>query len=238
MRKETLLNFGWKFHKGDVKVTTPVEKAPIYLSCKTERKLAGPAAYDYIHGNSNLWESGRVLSESWVDVNLPHDYIVDQDISNDGTSQAFGYLKYDNAWYRKGFTLPIEYADKRITLRFDGVAGKSTVYLNGCLIGHNFSSYNTFEFDITDRVFFDKENRLAVYVNTEEYEGWWYQGGGIYRNVYLTVTEPVAVDLWGVYAPYEKINDTDFRIDFETTVVNSDYEDKIITGESFVIDKD
>lgn len=238
MRKETLLNFGWKFHKGDVKVTTPVEKAPIYLSCKTERKLAGPAAYDYIHGNSNLWESGRVLSESWVDVNLPHDYIVDQDISNDGTSQAFGYLKYDNAWYRKGFTLPIEYADKRITLRFDGVAGKSTVYLNGCLIGHNFSSYNTFEFDITDRVFFDKENRLAVYVNTEEYEGWWYQGGGIYRNVYLTVTEPVAVDLWGVYAPYEKINDTDFRIDFETTVVNSDYEDKIITSESFVIDKD
>ena len=143
MRKEISLNFGWKFHKGDIKVDTPIEKAPIYMSCKTERKLAGPAAYDYISGNSHLWKSGMVLSEGWESVNLPHDYIVDQDIVQDGHNQAFGYLGYDNAWYRKVFTLPKEYSDKRITLRFDGVAGKSTIYLNGCLIGHNFSSYNT-----------------------------------------------------------------------------------------------
>lgn len=239
MRIETLLNVGWKFHIGDINILQPSNKAPIYSQSKTERKRLGPAAYGYMDSGSDyLWESGRIVTEKWSDIDLPHDYVVDQDISLEGTNQAHGYLKYNNAWYRKTFILPEEYFDKRITLRFDGIAGKSTIYLNGCLMYHNFSSYNTFEIDITDRVFFGKENRIAVYVNTEEFEGWWYQGGGIYRNVWLTVTESVAIDLWGVYAPYEKINNTDFKINFETTVVNSDYKDRKIEGESFIIDRD
>ncbi|HAL20701.1 MAG TPA: hypothetical protein DCP17_08120, partial [Ruminococcaceae bacterium] len=123
-------------------------------------------------------------------------------------------------------------------LRFDGIAGKSTVYLNGCLMYHNFSSYNTFEIDISDYVYYDKENVIAVYVNTEGFEGWWYQGGGIYRDVHLTVTEPVAIDLWGVYAPYKKLDDNRWQINFETTVVNTDYENKKVTLESRVIGAD
>ena len=216
MRQEILLNDGWKFHNGDIKVETPLIKEPIYIQSKTERKKCGPASYGYLNVDDYMWTSGMIRSEKWADVDLPHDYVIDQDVTREGNNQALGYLKYTNAWYRKSFLLPSEYIDKRITLRFDGIAGKSTIYLNGCLMYHNFSSYNTFEIDITDRVFFDKENRIAVYVNTEEFEGWWYQGGGIYRNVWLTVTDPVAIDLWGVYAPYEKINDTDFKINFET----------------------
>lgn len=79
---------------------------------------------------------------------------------------------------------------------------------------------------------------LAVYVNTEEFEGWWYQGGGIYRNVYLTVTEPVCIDLWGVYAPYEKKDDGTWIINYETAVLNTGYEDCDVTAESNLLDKD
>ena len=103
---------------------------------------------------------------------------------------------------------------------------------------HNFSSYNTFEIDISDYVYYDKENVIAVYVNTDGFEGWWYQGGGIYRDVHLTVTEPVAIDLWGVYAPCKKLDDNYWQIDFETTVVNTDYENKKVTLESRVIGAD
>lgn len=103
---------------------------------------------------------------------------------------------------------------------------------------HNFSAYNTFEIDITDYVYYDKENIIAVYVNTEGFEGWWYQGGGIYRDVHLTVTEPVAIDLWGVYAPYKKLDDNRWQINFEATVVNTDYENKKVTLESRVIGAD
>ena len=238
MRTEILLNDGWLFHKGDINIEKPFYKGPVYSQSKTERKKCGPAAYSYSDMTDQYNNPTGVLStEKWERVSVPHDYVVAQDL-NPEENNALGYLHYDNAWYRKHFELPPNSEGKRVTLRFDGVTGKSTVYLNGSLMYHNYSSYNTFEIDITDIAYYEKENVIAVYVNTEEFEGWWYQGGGIYRDVHLTVTEPVAIDLWGVYAPYKKINSTDWQINFETTVVNSSYEDCTVTAESYILDRD
>lgn len=235
MRKEILLNEGWLFHKGDIKIDRPASKGPIYMQSKTERKRIGPAAYGYFDRPDPYAIDGQ-RDDGWHTVNLPHDYVVLQDLSPN-ENNATGYLNYDNAWYRKHFTLPEESENKRIILRFGGIAGNCTVYLNGCLMGHNFSSYNTFEIDISNNVFYDKENIIAIYVNTEEFEGWWYQGGGIYRDVHLVITELTAIDLWGVYCPYKKLNETDWQIDFETEIVNSDYEKVTVTAETQVIDK-
>lgn len=53
--------------------------------------------------------------------------------------------------------------------------------------------------DISDMAFYgEKENVLAVYVSTAEHESRWYEGGGIYRHVWLIKTESVTVDLWRV----------------------------------------
>jgi len=235
MRREIDFNNNWLFHMGDIETDTPKNKGPIYSQSKTERKHMGPAAYKYLDKPDPYSSEYELKDDDWHFVQLPHDYVVAQDL-NKNENNALGYLHYDNAWYRKHFTLPDNSENKRITLRFDGIAGKSTIYLNGCLMYHNFSSYNTFEVDISDNVFYDKENVIAVYVNTEEFEGWWYQGGGIYRDVYLKITEPICIDLWGVYAPYKKINDTDWQIDFETTVLNTDYEDCFVKAESSVFD--
>lgn len=236
MRTELLLNEDWLFFRGDIPVELPKYKGPVYSQSKTERKKIGPAAYHY-HDKPDEYQSDReIRCEGWEACTLPHDYVIGQD--NDPTqNNALGYFRYDNAWYRKHFNLPEGCGGKRILLRFDGIAGKSMIYLNGCQMYHNFSAYNTFEIDISDTVFYDRENVLAVYVNREEFEGWWYQGGGIYRDVHLTITEPVAIDLWGVYAPYEKIGENRWRIDFETAVVNADFEERAVTAESFVLDK-
>lgn len=105
---------------------------------------------------------------------------------------------------------------------------------------HNFCGYTSFEVDITDNAYFgEKENILAVYVNTEEYEGWWYQGGGIYRDVWLKKTDRVCVDLYGVYEKTEKLSDTTWKVDFETTVRNENYDGraKRITAKSTIKDK-
>ena len=51
---------------------------------------------------------------------------------------------------------------------------------------------------------YERKNVLAVYVETDEHEGWWYEGGGIYHHVWLNKTADVAVDLWGV-------DDTSFK---------------------------
>ena len=239
MRKEIILNEGWLFHKGDIKVDKPVDKGPIYTQSKTQRMLAGPAAYQYFDKPDPYWPGNTELkNDGWKSVTVPHDYVIDQDLDKN-ENNALGYLHYDNAWYRKHFTLDQDVAEgSRVLLRFDGIAGSSTIYLNGCLMYHNFSSYKTFEVDISDYVYYDRENVIAVYVNTEGWEGWWYQGGGIYRDVTLTITEPVAIDLWGVYAPYKKTGENTWQVDFETTVVNASYEDCEVTAESFILDKD
>ncbi len=237
MRTEILLNDKWLFHKGDIDIERPAKKGSAYSETKTVRKQCGPASYFY-QDHPDFFTSGQQLlsHERWDEICLPHDFVINQDLS-ENENNAFGYLHYDNAWYRKHFVLPNGAEDKRITLRFDGIATTSTVYVNGCLMYHNFSAYNTFEIDISDVVYFDKENVIAVYVSTEEFEGWWYQGGGIYRDVHLTLTEKVAIDLYGVYAPYKKLDDNNWQIDFETTVINSDYRNSDVKIESFVTDK-
>lgn len=236
MRSEILLHTEWQFHKGDILVDRPADKGPVYSQSKVERKKIGPAAYHYHDKPDEFRSSFEIKSEGWTTVDLPHDYVVDQD-NDKSQNNAHGYFRYDNAWYRKHFELPEGCEDKRVLLRFEGIAGNATIYLNGCLMHHNYSAYNTFEVDISDIVYRDKENVLAVYVNTREFEGWWYQGGGIYRDVYLVITEPVAIDLFGVYAPSRKISDDLWQIDFETTVVNTDYKDCTVIAESFVLDE-
>lgn len=235
MRKVISLNGRWNFHKGDIKIERPVDKGAVYIQSKNERKHIGPASYYYFDKPDSYYAERQMQSEGWRYVNIPHDYVIDQD--NDRTqNNAHGYFKYDNAWYRREFELGEEYLNKRIILEFDGIATYSEIYLNGSLMKRNFSAYNSFEVDITNNVYFDRKNVIAVYVNTDNYEGWWYQGGGIYRDVRMIITDLVAIDRYGVYAPYRKINDTDWKVDFETTLVNDDYANSNIKITSEIID--
>ncbi len=238
MRREIRLNENWLFHRGDIETPRPIRSGHAYSQSKTEQKKAGPAAKNYFDKVNPFSAVGMEMNvERWDNVTLPHDYIINGEFS-EYECNAFGYLPYDNAWYRRHFTLKREgNENKRILLRFEGVASQATVYINGSTVYRNFSAYNTFEVDITDYVVFDTDNVIAVYVSTEEFEGWWYQGGGIYREVYLVVTDNIAIDLYGVYAPYKKIDQNKWQIDFETTVVNAEFYDKTVKAESVFIDK-
>ncbi len=219
MREKIRLNDGWLFHKGDINTPRPTDKGPVYMQSKTERKLCGPAARHYFDSPDTYRTDIEIRSCGWRSVTLPHDYIIDQTPSKDENNTT-GYFHYCNAWYRKHFKLNPEDKNRRLTLLFEGVATHAVIYLNGCLLKRNFCAYTTFEVDITDYACFDRENVLAVYVSTDEFEGWWYQGGGIYRNVWLIKTDLVAIDLWGVYAVPRKLSETAWAVDFETTVLN------------------
>ena len=242
MRKIISMNRDWLFHKGDIVINYPTsaDKGPVYSQAKTPKKFIGPAAYKYFDQPNAYYRyvDFEMRSDNWKKVNVPHDYIIGQTPSEEKGNCATGYFEYDNAWYRKHFDADESWKGKRILLRFGAIAGKTTVYLNGCELKHNFSYYNSFEVDITDHVYYDKENVIAIYVVGTEFEGWWYQGAGIYRNVDLVVTEPVALDLYGVYAPAKKIGEKLWSVDFETTVVNDCDEDKKVTVESDIIDAD
>ncbi len=152
-------------------------------------------------------------------------------------NEALGFFKCENAWYRKSFTLDKGDEGKRLSLLFEGIATHSTVYLNGCLLKRNFCGYNSFSVDISDYVKFGKPNILAVYVQMYGHEGWWYEGGGIYRHVWLEKTDTVAVDLWGVYAAPEKVSEDVWNVNIEVTVRNDRYTDERAEVTSYIIDK-
>lgn len=81
--------------------------------------------------------------------------------------------------------------------------------------------------DITNYAFFDKENVLAVYVDLSPIEGWWYQGGGIYRKVWLIKTDPVAIELYGTFVAPQKQNGA-WQVPVTTDVLNTCYEPRTV----------
>ena len=222
MRKEMLFNDRWFFHRGDIAPVRVVGKGHVYSQAKTERELVGPASYYYPDFPDSYKTEAELPRERWDLVTLPHDYTI-ENVPDSNENQGLGYLKKENAWYRKHFKLDPKDENSRITLLFEGVSTGCTVYLNGCLLYRNFSAYNSFEVDITNYAYFDKENVLAVYTNTNEFEGWWYQGGGIYRNVWLCTTALLSVDLWGVFVKPQLKREDEWLVEFETTLRNDTY---------------
>ena len=225
MREKICFDKGWHFHKGDITYPDPNFKGVMYAQAKTKRKEYGPAAVTYDSIPDSYDKEKGINPERWDAVDLPHDFVI-EGTPDEANNNALGYLKYDNAWYRKQFKLSANDKGKRIKLYFEGIAVHATVYVNGCLMAHNFCGYTSFEIDITNIAKFGEEgNTVAVYVSTEEKEGWWYEGGGIYRHVWLVKTNPVATDLYGVYAKNEKLGGNTWKTTVETTVRNDNFDE-------------
>ncbi len=190
-REKLLLDFNWKFHLGD--------DWPDMLRLDKAGQNSGPA-------------SERFSDSAWRTVNLPHDWAIELpfDKNADG-SHGFkpvgpGFPKNNVGWYRRTFDLPATDAGKRIWLDFDGVFRDTTVFVNGWYIKHNESGYYPFRCDITDVARVGGNNTIAVKVDTSKFEGWFYEGAGIYRHVWLEKTAPVAIAQDGIFV-YSQFKD-------------------------------
>ena len=230
MRETLNFNKDWLFHEGDIFVEAPRSKGLIYAQAKTERHLIGPASVAYPDGVDSYGGS-RATAEYWEKVTLPHDYVIAQ-TPNEKNNNTLGYFEYNNAWYRKHFTLDAACEGKRVALFFEGAAVHCTVYVNGCHMLDNRCGYTSFEVDITDVARFGQENVVAVYVNAQEHEGWWYEGAGIYRDVWLEITENVAVERDGVFVHPELMGGESWNVPVDTELRNDDYEDAAVSVET------
>ena len=222
MREKILMNSQWHF-LGEVPEERFVKtKSGTYLAAKTERLKWGPGVRDHIDMPEHWDLVGELTPERWQYVDLPHDYIIEQTPDRKEVG-ALGFFKYHEAWYRKHFTVEECDRNKRITIYFEGVTGNSEIYLNSCFLYRSTSGYASFEVDITDIVNFGKDNVLAVHVDPDSREGWWYQGAGIYRNVWMVKTSKTAVDLNGVFLPVRHGDGDFWQIPVEVEVFNINY---------------
>lgn len=184
-RKLFDLNQDWRFSEQDYSVF-PQDKGhmDIYSFAKAGG-CGGPAAASF-------------PDQSWEMVTLPHDWVVGKDFDQNG-APSHGYKQRGVGWYRRRFRLEPEDQDCQILLEFDGISTHAQVYVNGSVLHRNWCGYTSFAVDITDRVFLDRPNTIAVRVDAQWWEGWWYEGAGIYRNVRLVKKPRVHLAHDGVF---------------------------------------
>ena len=205
-RQITSLDFDWRFHRGDIPGVLPNHSTNGNLTPTSD--FLGPA-YD---------------DSSWQRVNVPHDYIV-EGAFDPKADEAHGYLPVEPAWYRKTISIPAADQGRRLWLEFDGVYRDSQMWLNGHFLGRHVSGYTSFRYDISDVAKPGTNNLLVVRVDPTQFEGWWYEGGGIYRHTRLVSVAPTHVAPWGVHV-VANVNDpgdgiqADAQLEITTTVAN------------------
>ncbi|MBV9866385.1 MAG: DUF4982 domain-containing protein [Abitibacteriaceae bacterium] len=155
---------------------------------------------------------------NWRSVHLPHDFVVEGTFDRRADA-SHGFLPGDVGWYRKTFTLPSADRGKRLWLDFDGIYRNSKIWLNGRLLGQHPGGYTSFRFDITDTANYGGRNVLTVRADARSFEGWWYEGGGIYRHVWLNVADPLHVTPWGTFVTSD-VQGNGANVQVKTEVAN------------------
>jgi beta-galactosidase len=214
-RERLLLDFGWRFHLGN----------------------ADDPAKDFEFGSGrtgNFQKTGYFLPAGsmafddgdWRRVDLPHDWAIELPFTNDPalTSKGFyplgrTYPATSVGWYRRVFDLPSEDTGKRITLEFDGAYRETMVVFNGFYIGTHSGGYDPFSFDVTDFANPSGRNVLLVRVDATSSDGWFYEGAGIYRHVWLVKTHPVHVKKWGSFVTAQ-VRPDEAMLSIRTEVIN------------------
>jgi beta-galactosidase len=221
-RERILLDFGWRFHFGHAS-----DPAKDFGYGAASRELTFAKCGDFpdacqLDFNDNDWRS----------VELPHDWAVELPFKNgpelaDHGGKPLGrdYPESSIGWYRRVFDLETADAGKRIATEFDGVFRDAIVIFNGFYVGRNFSGYSPFRFDLTDLANFGGKNVLTVRVDATLGEGWYYEGAGMYRHVWLTKTAPLHVPQWGTFVRSE-LQGGRALLTISTEVHNEGEEDK------------
>lgn len=223
MREVILLNDGWKYYDGDPAVRAPNDKGTVYMQAKTECRLWGPAAEKYD-------------DRAFAPVTLPHDALIGRTPRPEG-NEGLGYFRYHCGWYRRRFSLPEREDGARAYLRFEGVATHAEVYVNGCLAGRSFGGYAPFDVDISCFARFGGENTVSVRVDSaSSYEGWWYQGMGVYRDVKLVVTNDARIASDGVFVHPEKQKGTLWRVPVDVEIENHCSRARTLTVRAEILD--
>ncbi len=209
-RSQLLFDFDWRFHKGDV------------------------AGGEEVNFDDSQW---RLL-------NLPHDWSIEDLPGTDSPIDSnavggidIGYFVGGTGWYRKKFTIPSELNGKRFNINFEGVYMNADIWLNGEYLGNHPYGYTGFWYDISENLIFGEENIVAVKVRNEGKNSRWYSGSGIYRHVWLSVTEPLYIAPWGIYITTPEVSNPLAQVDVKTKVVNDSDKSMEVTLVTIIINR-
>lgn len=231
--ERTCFDSGWYFHKGDMPMKRAVKAGRQGGVTDTNVKYTGGEELTIAYTDKD--KAAGYNPDEWRQVTLPHDWLVEEPFVNDNSlgscAAANGYKKPGIGFYRKVFELGPEDRGKRVSLEFDGIFRNSTVWVNGHCLGSHRSGYLPSCYDITAVARYGDEgaNAVLVKVDATDYEGWWYEGCGIYRHTWLHKTDPVHVERFGTFIHTPYVSDSEAGITMESTLRNDSRSDRRVT---------
>ncbi|MBV7537041.1 DUF4982 domain-containing protein [Duganella sp. sic0402] len=206
-RERLSLDRGWLFHQGDIVQPPIVGHEESYSNAKAG-SAGGAAGNEYDDSD-------------WRRLDLPHDWAVEGPF-DPKANVAQGYRPRGIGWYRRYLQVDPKDRGKHFELQFDAIATHATVWVNGNVVNRNWSGYNASYIDITPYLRYgDALNTIAIRVDAEAMEGWWYEGAGIYRHSWLVKRSPLHVATDGVHATPRLLKDKQWSIPVEVTLNNS-----------------
>ncbi len=213
-RERLLMDFGWRFafgHANDAE--------------KDFNHATGYFSYFAKAGYGDGAASKSFDDRSWRMLDLPHDWAVELPF-DPKASYSHGYKTVGRnfpetsiGWYRKTFLIPESDLGRRISIEFDGVHRNPVVWVNGFYLGQEHCGYYGFRYDVTDYLNYGGENVVAVRVDATMEEGWYYEGAGIYRHVWLNKTPPLHMAQYGTFVSSE-VKDNSAEVAARATVAN------------------
>jgi beta-galactosidase len=196
-RERLLFDFGWKFTLGN--------------GADPAKDLGfGNGQGDFAKTGEFEFAKAKFDDSRWRSLNLPHDWAVELPFVRDEVQNSHGfkplgrrYPETSVGWYRRSFDIPESDKGRRIWVEFDGAFRDVLIFANGCFIGRNDNGYAPFQFDLTDFLAYGKKNYIVARVDASFGDGWFYEGAGIYRHVWLTKTDALYLGKWESYVRSE-----------------------------------
>ncbi len=180
----------------------------------------GTEYFNYLTKANSIHNEGPYAMKfddtAWQTVSIPHDwaatlpYAPEASHSHGYKTVGWKYPETSVGWYRKVITIPAADEGKHISIQFDGVFRHASVWFNGFYMGTEPSGYATAVYDVTEYVNYGGDNLLCVRADATLEEGWFYEGAGIYRDVWLLKSAAVSVAPFGTFVyvdleqPYDK----------------------------------
>jgi beta-galactosidase len=231
-RERLLMDAGWRFAFGH-----PYDKARDFFHG------TGKFSYFTKAGYADGPAAAAFEDRGWRRLDLPHDWAVEAPFDAKASS-SHGYKasgldvpEHSIGWYRKTFAIPAADLGRRISVEFDGVFRDAIVWVNGFYLGRHACGYTGFRYDLTDYLNYGGDNVIAVRVDATMEEGWFYEGAGIYRHVWLTKAAPLHVPQWGTYVTTE-VGEGAASVTARTTVINEGKENATFDVEQSIVDPD
>jgi len=205
--------------------------AVILLTCKImrvnaqeniQRKQFFDYSWKFFLGDSPSAGNEDFDDNSWRILDLPHDWSIEGKLDpKNPMGGAGGYFPAGIGWYRKKFDVPSAWKGKCVSIYFEGVYMNSEVFINGKSLGVHPYGYTTFSYDLTPYLDFGRENVLSVKVdNSKQINCRWYSGSGIYRHVWMIVTNPVHINTRGVNITTPQVSEGKATVQIKTLIKN------------------